>query len=66
MGGVGFQEFFILIFAYIALRFFQQIKRENPVRLTQALLLLYAQIVVLVLITVGFLIFQARSTIRIC
>lgn len=53
MGGVGFQEFFVLLFAYVAFRFFQQIKRESPARLSQALLLLYAEAAVLVLITVG-------------
>ncbi|KAL8702900.1 MAG: hypothetical protein Q9201_003934 [Fulgogasparrea decipioides] len=52
MGGVGFQEFFVLIFAYIAFRFSQQIKQENPSRLSQALILLYAEYAVLVLITV--------------
>lgn len=52
MGGVGFQEFFVLVFCYIAFRFSQQIKRENPTRLSQAQLLLYAQYAVLVLITV--------------
>lgn len=57
MAGVGFQECFIVMFAYVAFRFFQQIKRENPVRLSQALLLLYAEAAVLVLITVG-----ARTT----
>ncbi|KAL8636422.1 MAG: hypothetical protein Q9228_006179 [Teloschistes exilis] len=40
MGGVGFQEFFVLIFCYIAFRFSQQIKRENPIRLAQAQLLI--------------------------
>ncbi|KAL8727510.1 MAG: hypothetical protein Q9181_005682, partial [Wetmoreana brouardii] len=54
MGGVGFQEFFILVFAYIAFRFSQQIKQENQSRLSQALLLLYAEYVVLVLITVSW------------
>jgi len=54
MGGVGFQECFILIFAYIAFRFFKQkIKLENPERLSQALLLLSAQAAVLILVTVG-------------
>lgn len=53
MGGVGFQECFILVFAYIAFRFHRQIKRERPERLSQALLLLYAQVAVLILITVG-------------
>ncbi|KAL8658486.1 MAG: hypothetical protein Q9202_007549 [Teloschistes flavicans] len=52
MGGVGFQEFFVLVFCYIAFRFSQQLKRENPTRLSQAQLLLYAQYAVLVLITV--------------
>jgi len=53
MGGVGFQDFFVLLFAYVVFRFFQQIKRESPARLSQALLLLYAEAAVLVLITVG-------------
>lgn len=53
MGGVGFQQFFILIFLYIAFRFQQQVKKENPNKLSQALLLLYAEYAVLILITVG-------------
>lgn len=53
MGGVGFQECFVLVFGYIAFRFHRQIKREHPARLSQALLLLYAQVAVLVLVTVG-------------
>lgn len=53
MGGVGFQQFFVLVFLYIAFRFQQQVKRENPARLSQALLLLYAEYAVLILITVG-------------
>ena len=53
MGGVGFQEFFVLVFTYVAFRCFKQIKRENPARLSQALLLLYAEAAVLVLITVS-------------
>lgn len=57
MGGVGFQEFFILVFAYIAFRFFRRIKLENPERLSQALSLLYAEVAVLILVTVG-----ARTT----
>lgn len=52
MGGVGFQQFFVLVFLYIAFRFQQQVKRENPPRLAQAFLLLYAQYAVLILITV--------------
>ncbi|KAL9580027.1 MAG: hypothetical protein Q9203_006470 [Teloschistes exilis] len=52
MGGVGFQEFFVLIFCYIAFRFSQQIKREIPIRLAQAQLLMYAQYAVLILITI--------------
>ncbi|KAL8685111.1 MAG: hypothetical protein Q9218_007973 [Villophora microphyllina] len=52
MGGVGFQEFFVLVFCYIAFRFSQQIKREQPERLPQALQLLYAQYTVLLLITI--------------
>ena len=55
MGGIGFQEFFILIFAYISFRFYQQIKRESPARLSQALILLYAEWAALTLITVSFL-----------
>lgn len=55
MGGVGFQEFFVLVFAYIAFRFSQQIKRENPAGLSQALLLLYTQYTALVLITVSII-----------
>ncbi|KAI4147707.1 MAG: hypothetical protein L6R39_003031 [Caloplaca ligustica] len=52
MGGVGFQQFFVLVFLYIAFRFQQQVKRENPPRLAQAFLLLYAQYAVLILITI--------------
>ncbi|KAL9598624.1 MAG: hypothetical protein Q9219_004369 [cf. Caloplaca sp. 3 TL-2023] len=52
MGGVGFQQLFILVFLYIALRFQQQVTRERPNGLPQALLLLYATYAVLILITV--------------
>ncbi|KAL8709530.1 MAG: hypothetical protein Q9220_005772 [cf. Caloplaca sp. 1 TL-2023] len=52
MGGVGLQQLFILIFFYIAFRFQQQVKRENPDKLSQAIWLLYAQYAVLILITV--------------
>ncbi|KAL9592839.1 MAG: hypothetical protein Q9179_006321 [Wetmoreana sp. 5 TL-2023] len=62
MGGVGFQEFFVLIFAYIAFRFSQQIKQENPSRLSQALILLYAEYAVLVLITVSWSIADRPSS----
>ncbi|KAI4241389.1 MAG: hypothetical protein L6R40_004565 [Gallowayella cf. fulva] len=52
MGGVGFQQFFVLVFFYITFRFQQQIKREEPHRLPQALTLLYAEFAALALITV--------------
>ncbi|KAL8727556.1 MAG: hypothetical protein Q9166_005962 [cf. Caloplaca sp. 2 TL-2023] len=52
MGGVGFQQFFVLVFFYIASKFQQQVEQEDPTRLSEALLLLYAQYAVLVLITV--------------
>ncbi|KAL8827466.1 MAG: hypothetical protein Q9170_007006 [Blastenia crenularia] len=52
MGGVGFQQFFIFVFLYIAFRFHQQVKRERPNRLSQALILLYTEYAVLVLITI--------------
>lgn len=55
MGGVGFQQLFILMFLYISFRFQQQVKRENSGSLPRALLLLYAQYAVLTLITVGSL-----------
>ncbi|KAL8806856.1 MAG: hypothetical protein Q9200_004893 [Gallowayella weberi] len=52
MAGVGFQQFFVLVFFYIAFRFQQQIKKEQPSRLPQALALLYTQYAALVLITI--------------
>lgn len=55
MGGVGFQQIFVLVFFYIAFRFQQQVRQENPSRLPQALLLLYVEYAALILITVGSL-----------
>lgn len=55
MGGVGFQQIFVLVFFYIAFRFQQQVRQENPSRLPQALLLLYVEYAALTLITVGSL-----------
>ncbi|KAI4244582.1 MAG: hypothetical protein L6R42_010420, partial [Xanthoria sp. 1 TBL-2021] len=52
MGGVGFQQIFVLVFFYIAFRFQQQVRQENPNRLYQALLLLYVEYAALILITV--------------
>ncbi|KAL8750346.1 MAG: hypothetical protein Q9199_007128 [Rusavskia elegans] len=52
MGGVGFQQIFVLVFFYIAFRFQQQVRQENPDRLYQALLLLYVEYAALILITV--------------
>lgn len=52
MGGVGLQQLIILMFLYISFRFQQQVKRENSGNLPRALLLLYAQYTVLILITV--------------
>ncbi|KAL8949545.1 MAG: hypothetical protein Q9222_004354 [Ikaeria aurantiellina] len=52
MGGVGLQQLLILVFFYIAFRFQQQVKRENPDKLPQVIWLLYAQYAVLILITV--------------
>ncbi|KAL8684688.1 MAG: hypothetical protein Q9224_006186, partial [Gallowayella concinna] len=51
MGGVGFQQFFVLVFFYIAFRFQQQVKKEQPSGLPQALALLYTEYMALVLIT---------------
>lgn len=55
MGGVGFQQIFVLVFFYIAFRFQQQVRQESPGRLPQALLLLYVEYAALILITVGSL-----------
>ncbi|KAL8796587.1 MAG: hypothetical protein Q9182_007332 [Xanthomendoza sp. 2 TL-2023] len=52
MAGVGFQQLFVLVFFYIAFRFQQQIKKEQPSRLPQALALLYTQYAALLLITI--------------
>lgn len=60
MGGVGFQQIFVLVFFYIAFRFQQQVRQENPNRLYQALLLLYVEYAALILITVGVLPFASH------
>ncbi|KAF2102283.1 hypothetical protein NA57DRAFT_64807 [Rhizodiscina lignyota] len=53
MGGVGFQQFFILVFVYIAIRFQRRVVRESSLEIqTRALRLLYVLYTVLTLITV--------------
>lgn len=53
MGGVGFQEFFILVFLYIAVRFQLRVLREStPDQQVRGLRLLYVLYAALILITV--------------
>ena len=54
MGGVGFQQAFILLFLFLAIRFHGKLKREVPTeRTADAFKLLYTLYAVLVLITVS-------------
>lgn len=56
MGGVGIQEFFILVFAFFAYQLHRVINREaDPATKAQALRLLYTLYAVLTLITVSSL-----------
>jgi hypothetical protein len=50
MGGIGVQQFFILLFLALAIRFHWTVKRES--NNSQALKLLYVQYLILLLITV--------------
>ena len=53
MGGVGFQQLFIFFFVYIAFKFQQEVRRERSGKTSRALLLLYIEYAVLILITVS-------------
>jgi hypothetical protein len=56
MGGVGFQEFFILVFSFFAIIFHSEIRRQVRQGIegaSSALPLLHAMYAVLILITVG-------------
>jgi hypothetical protein len=69
MGGVGIQQFFILVFSFFATKFHQTILqqvRQGVAGVSRALPLLYALYAVLILITVHQLIPLQAQTLTFC
>ena len=52
MGGVGFQQLFVLVFFYFAILFHRMLLRSTTLETSRAFTLLYIVYAVLVLITV--------------
>ena len=67
MGGIGFQQLFIFIFAFVITKFHREILRvERTARIRQALLLLYVVYAALFLITVRDASPFVREYLRFC